>query len=146
MMLGFLGFLKNYHSQIDQINDTLILERVIAQRNLLQSCSYQEPVTMFTPYLFDLTTIGSDRCLEENFIYPDLCELKFSSVKDGVFLLDCGVALYLFIARTCHPNYLAALFGKEKLGKGEVVGEEQIAEQGNSYSEQVLNLVRVLRE
>lgn len=41
MLLAFLAFLKNYHYQIDQINDTLILDKVIAQRNLLQACNYQ---------------------------------------------------------------------------------------------------------
>ena len=73
MILSFLGFLKNYHSQIDIINDTIILERVIAQRNLLQSCGYSDCNTTFSPYLFDLTTIGNDRCLPDNFLYPDAC-------------------------------------------------------------------------
>lgn len=73
MFLGFLAFLKNYHSQIEMINDTLVLERIISQRNVLQSCNYPECVTLFTPYLFDLTTIGNDRCLDDNFIYPDVC-------------------------------------------------------------------------
>lgn len=81
MVLGFLAFLKHYQTQIDQINDTLILDRVVAQRNLLQACGYQEPAAIFTPYLFDLTTIGNDRCLEDNFSYPDVCELRFASVK-----------------------------------------------------------------
>lgn len=146
MVLGFLGFMKHYQTQIDLINDTLILDRIVAQRNLLQACNYQDPVAIFTPYLFDLTSIGNDRCLEGNFLYPDVCELKFASVKEGVFLMDAGVALYLFIARSCHPNYLLSLFGKEKLAKGDIVGEEVIGEQVNAFSEQVLRLVRVLRE
>ena len=123
MILGFLAFLKNYHSQIDAINDTITLDRIIAQRNLLQACNYQDPSALYPPYLFDLTTIGNDRCLEENFIYPDVCELKFHSVKEGLFLLDAGLALYLFIAKSYHPDYLRALFGKEKFVKGEVMGE-----------------------
>jgi hypothetical protein len=146
MILGFLAFLKNYHSQIDQINDTLILDRIVSQRNILQACNYQDFSALFTPYLFDLTTIDKDRCLEDNFVYPDICELRFASVKEGIFMMDSGFALYLFIAKSYHPNYLAALFGREKLAKGEVVGEELIAEQQNTYSQQVLNLVKVLRE
>jgi hypothetical protein len=63
MVLGFMAFLKHYHSQIDLINDTIILDRMIAQRNLLQACNYQDPSALFSPYLFDLTTIGNDRCL-----------------------------------------------------------------------------------
>ena len=146
MFLSFLAFLKNYHSQIELVNDTLIMERIISQRNILQSCNYTECITLFTPYLFDLTTIGNDRCLDDNFIYPDVCQLKFSSVTDGLFLMDTGFVLYLFIAKTYHPNYLLALFAKDKILKGETVNEEMIAEQNNQFSQQVLNLVRVLRE
>jgi hypothetical protein len=146
MILGFLAFLKNYHTQIDSVNDTIVLDRIIAQRNLLQACNYQDPAALFTPYLFDLTTIGNDRCLDDNFLYPDVCDLRFHSVKEGLFLLDAGTALYLFIAKNHHPDYVRALFGKEKLAKGEVVGEETIAGQDNAYSQQVMNLVRVLRE
>lgn len=49
---------------------------------------------------------------EENFIYPDVCELKFNSVKDGIFLLDNGLSLYLYIAKTCDPQLLKMLYGK----------------------------------
>lgn len=48
--------------------------------------------------------------------------------------MDAGVALYLYIAKVHHPNYILSLFGKEKLSKTDVVGEEVIAEQGNTYS------------
>jgi hypothetical protein len=63
--------------------------------------------------------MGKDRCLDDNFMYPDVCELKFESVKEGVFLLDSGSTLYLYFAKTYHPNYSLALFGREKLIKGE---------------------------
>jgi len=72
-MLSFLGFLKNYHSQIDIINNTPHLEKVIAQRNLLQSCSYPDCNAVFSPYLFDLASIDQTRCQPDNFIYPDAC-------------------------------------------------------------------------
>lgn len=146
MVLSFLGFLKNYHSQIDIVSDSLILERVIAQRNLLQSSNYPDCNLVFSPYLFDLTTIGTDRCLPDPFLYPDSCELRFSSVKEGLFLMDAGHALYLFMGRQYHPNYCLALFGKEKLLKTDKADEETIASQGTDYAERVLELVRVLRE
>lgn len=118
-ILSFLAFLKNSHTQLDLVNDTIQLDKVISTRNFLQSSNYSECNTTFAPYLFDLTSMGKDRCLEENFIYPDVCELKFESVKDGVFLLDSGSTLYLYFAKTYHPNYSLALFGREKLIKGE---------------------------
>lgn len=146
MVLSFLGFLKNYHSQIDIIANTPIIERVVSQRNLLQSCNYADCNSLFSPYLFDLTSIDSSRCQPDNFVYPDACELRFSSVKEGVFLMDAGPVLYLFIARHCHPNYILSLFGKEKLTKGEHLTEDTITQVDSEYGRQVLELVRVLRE
>jgi hypothetical protein len=119
---------------------------VVTQRNLLQCSNYNDCNAAFSPYLFDLTSIDQDRCLPDNFVYPDACELRFSSVKEGLFLLDAGVALYLYVSRQCHPHYLQSLFGKEKLLKTDQVSEETILAQNNSYSQQVLELVRVLRE
>ena len=55
LFLSFLGFLKHHHSQVDLINSTLPMERVMANRNLLQSCSYSDVSAHFNPYLFNLT-------------------------------------------------------------------------------------------
>ena len=88
---------------------------------MLQSCSYPEIITNFSPYLFDLSTVGTDRCLDDNFIYPDVCELRFSSIKEGVFLMDAGESIYLYFAKTYHPNFSLSLFGKEKLTKADAL-------------------------
>ena len=122
-MLSLLAFLKNYHSQIDIITDNIILDRVVAHRNLLQSCNYFECNSVFSPYLFDLTTIDKERCLPDNFIYPDACELRFASVKEGIFLMDAGNTLYLFLAKNYNPKLCYALFGREKLLKTDKVNE-----------------------
>jgi hypothetical protein len=39
-------------------------------------------------------------------------ELKFNSVKDGMFLMDWGLGLILYIAKQYDPNLLKQLFGK----------------------------------
>jgi hypothetical protein len=40
MLLSFLAFLKNYHSQTDIYCDSPMFERIVAHRNLLQSSNY----------------------------------------------------------------------------------------------------------
>ena len=145
LFLGWLGFLKNHHSQIDLINCTLPMERVMSGRNLLQSCNHPDLTGTFCPYLFNLA-MPEDRCQEEPFLYPDICDLRFSSVKEGLFLMDASSILYLYISKSCHPNYLLSLFGKEKFGKHEHLTEELIGEQDNHFSRQVTTLVRFLRE
>ena len=73
VFLAFLGFLKNNETQPDLIVDSIPFEKVISYRNLLQSCNYPEFTSNFSPYLFDLSTVGTDRCLDDNFVYPDVC-------------------------------------------------------------------------
>jgi len=44
-------------------------------------------------------------------------------VKEGLFLMDAGSNLYLYIAKNCHENYLYSLFGKPKLSKTDILNE-----------------------
>jgi hypothetical protein len=60
---------------------------------------------------------------DENFIYPEVCELKFISVKEGMYLMDNGMCMWLYISKVCDPSYLIALFGKDKFSKGEQLTE-----------------------
>ena len=60
--------------------------------------------------------------------------------------MDAGTVLYLFVARHCNPNYLLSLFGKEKPLKTDHLSEDIITGMNNEYSQQVLELMRVLRE
>ncbi len=68
--MGTLGYLKNYHSQFDLINDTPIMDKIIAQRNFLQCCGYIDLNGYFNPYLFNLSSLTKDMCKEEDFRYP----------------------------------------------------------------------------
>jgi len=45
-------------------------------------------------------------------------EIKFSNVKQGMFLLDAGLALYLFM-KQCDPTLSASIFGKPKISKND---------------------------
>lgn len=68
--------------QLEGINDSIVLDNVVAQRNFLQSCGITEINNYFSPYLFNLSTMTEEMCRnDENFVYPEICELKFNSVK-----------------------------------------------------------------
>ena len=118
LLLSQLGLLKSSHFQLETINDSIILDNVIVQRNFLQSCGINELNNFFSPYLFNLTTMTEDMCRDdENFVYPEVCELKFSSVKEGMYLMDNGACMWLYVSKTCDPFYLKCLFGKDKFSK-----------------------------
>ncbi len=58
LMLSQLALLKSSHFQIDSINDSIVLDNIVAQRNFLQSCGMTELNNFFSPYLFNLTTMS----------------------------------------------------------------------------------------
>jgi hypothetical protein len=123
-----------------------VLDGIVAQRNFLQSCGSIEINNFFSPYLFNLTLMSEEMCRDDdNFVYPDVCELKFSSVKEGMYLMDSGLCLWLYVSKTCDPFFLKSLFGKDKFSKNEQLTEENFLS-GDLFAEQVSNLIRICRE
>lgn len=49
---------------------------------------------------------------ETVFNYPPTVQVKFESIKNGLFLLDNGLYLYLYIAADCNPSLLKHIFGR----------------------------------
>ncbi len=58
LLLSQLALLKSSHFQLESINDSIVLDNIVAQRNFLQSCGMNELNNFFSPYLFNLTTIN----------------------------------------------------------------------------------------
>ena len=139
--------LKSTHSQLDTINNSPIMDRIIAERNFLQFCGSPEISNFFNPYLFDLSNMDESMCRDDaEFVYPSTIEAKFINTKEGLFLMDDGLALYLFVARQCHPQILSDVFGKQKLSKNDALSEELINENASFLASQIQVLVRTLRE
>jgi hypothetical protein len=82
------------------------------------------------PYLFNLTLMDQSMCREDvDFVYPPTEELRFESVKTGLFLLDCGTELYLYISKFCDLDLLERVFGKAKFKQNEMLEEEHLNKQ-----------------
>ena len=65
LLLSQLAILKSSHFQLESINNSIVLDHVIAQRNFLQSCGVMEMNNFFSPYLFNLTTMTEDMCRDD---------------------------------------------------------------------------------
>jgi hypothetical protein len=57
-----LGILKNYHSQLELIKNTHVMDKVLGERNFLQSSVPHEVTMYFYPYLFDLSNLDETMC------------------------------------------------------------------------------------
>jgi len=66
---GALSFLKNQHSHPDSVGtkiintaNSMVMDRLVCERNLLQCTSCDELATYFTPYLFRVSEMPADCC------------------------------------------------------------------------------------
>lgn len=92
--------LKSSHAQPFAINNTPVFDRVLAERNILQFSGPHEVHNFFNPYLFDLSNMDESMCMDETeFVYPPTVKVAFLETRNGLFLMDCGLTLYLFIAK-----------------------------------------------
>lgn len=106
---GCLSFLKSRHANPESVgntnpnqDNTVHMDKLIAERNFLQGTMPQDVVGYFSPYLFRLSDQPADCCnynSENTFVYPETVSLEFESVKEGIFLMDASTELFLFVAK-----------------------------------------------
>lgn len=120
------------------------MDKILSERLFLQSSGY-EISTYFNPYLFNLSELEPNMCQNEDFQYPPTVDIKFHNVKSGLFLMDVGLALYLFIAKDCDPHLLTEVLGKPKFNKNDEINEEVLMGQTGEKAVQVQNLIKFLR-
>ena len=122
---GVLAFIKSSHSHVENYVGTALFDRIICERNLLQCCGSDELYTYFVPYLFSISKMGVDDCeiVDDVFVYPPTVPLTFNSVTNGLFIMDCTVHIYLFIAKFHDTQEIHELFGVNKLQKDQELSE-----------------------
>jgi hypothetical protein len=57
IIMSVLAMLKCSHSQSELYNNIPTFDKIVGERNFLQSCSLNELNTFFNPYLFDLNNL-----------------------------------------------------------------------------------------
>jgi protein transport protein SEC24 len=109
-----LGMIKNGSlADYTPSDDRLYLFNVINMMPLWLS------VTLCSPRLYALHKLSESVCFwgeDGSFLVPDV-EIVSRDFLDatGVYLLDAGLALYLWIGQDADPKYLYELFGLESL-------------------------------
>nr|XP_043874300.1 protein transport protein Sec24A isoform X2 [Solea senegalensis] len=93
---------------------TRLDERVFAMCQLkYQPLAYA--MLMIHPALYrvdDLTDEGALNINERTIPQPRVLQLSVEKLsREGAFLMDTGMVLYLWIGRNCHPNFLTQVLG-----------------------------------
>lgn len=63
-MLSLLAMLKSPHAHPDLLNGTYLLDKLVAERNILQFSGQCEIANRFNPFLFDVTNLEPEMCLD----------------------------------------------------------------------------------
>lgn len=86
-------------------------------------------------------------CMDEaEFVYPPTVKVGFEETRNGLFLMDCGLTLYLFIAKEYNSALIKEVLGIDKLSKNDTLNEDLLNEQTSLKAQQVQNLIRYLRQ
>ncbi|XP_047463012.1 protein transport protein Sec24A isoform X3 [Mugil cephalus] len=93
---------------------TRLDDRVFAMCQLkYQPLSYA--MLMIHPALYrldDLTDEGALNISERTIPQPKVLQLSVEKLsREGAFLMDAGIVMYLWIGRNCHPNFLTQVLG-----------------------------------
>ncbi|XP_022618156.1 protein transport protein Sec24A isoform X5 [Seriola dumerili] len=93
---------------------TRLDDRVFAMCQLkYQPLAYT--MLMIHPALYrvdDLTDEGALNINERTIPQPRVQQLSVEKLnRDGAFLMDAGIVMYLWIGRNCHPNFLTQVLG-----------------------------------
>lgn len=56
--------LKSPHAHPDLLNGTYLLDKLVAERNILQFSGQCEIANRFNPFLFDVTNLEPEMCLD----------------------------------------------------------------------------------
>ncbi|KRX08468.1 Zinc finger, Sec23/Sec24-type [Pseudocohnilembus persalinus] len=132
--LSILGIMK--HRIFNNYQDATIEADIMnCLRFNLLSMPIDEMMTYFVPYIFDIEEINEDEdktlCLydgENLFNYPPTVNATFQSLSTrGIFIMDCGHALYFFINQeNVNPKTLKDIIGVENVNQLETNLTEKV--------------------
>lgn len=136
-------------------------ERVHSQY-IMNSAAVDETINFIYPKMFSIHDmdhesglpaadgIGGDDGVQvagrERILLPRAVNLSVERLtSDGLFLLDNGVQMHLWVGRSCNPNLMASLFGVESL---ESVDMNQIVVQtgGDDFANKFNAITNALRD
>merc|ERR1711862_339804 len=103
------------------IKQDVYTDHISCLRILLNNLALDEALLYFVPYLFAVHHFGEEGqedCHDEhgNFIYPPLCNLSYGSMDpDGIYLMDDGQSLKLFVSKAASREQISQLFGHDQI-------------------------------
>ena len=116
----------------------------------LETLSVSQTAAFFNPRLMALHN-APEECLRPNehgqITLPELLNLTSESMtQDGVYLLEDGESIYIWIGRAVETNFLQAVFGTSSFEQMDCLAAESVlGTRGDPLSEKIGNIIRQIR-
>ena len=152
--LYMIGLFKHRLFCKDEIDKKHDIDISNFLRTKLQKLSTKEIISYIYPniyYLNDLENNGKIGKYDEDtgmFILPQAINCSKNSMKeDGLYLIDNGYLLILYIRKKLNTNIVQHLFGVNDLSFiTMIINEENVFAEKNKFKEKLINIIDYIRE
>jgi protein transport protein SEC24 len=152
--LYMIGMFKHRIFCKDEIDKNYELDISNYLRISLQKMSYQEIISFICPSIYSLHEFENNKKLgtydeiTKEFNIPNVISLsKSAMVENGLYLIDNGYLLIIYIRKNISQYILQNLFGVENLSfLTMIINEENVfGEESNEFKDRIKNLLDYIR-
>ncbi|CAD8181115.1 unnamed protein product [Paramecium pentaurelia] len=112
-----LGIMKSIIMNYTYDKQSILTDYINYFRIIFQYIHYDELVTYLVPQLYNVTNLQEHECVYDDqgqFVYPQQLSLVLAELQSGgLYLMDCGYCLILYICKIHDPTQLVDLFDEE---------------------------------
>ena len=148
-----LGLFKSKFFCLNEINNNFDIDSSNYFRTKLLKMHTKEVLSYIIPTIYYLNDIEKDDTIgqynEESgeFNLPQSINCTKNEIKkDGLYLIDIGHLLILFICKKINKKILQTLFGLNEFNFNIKLNEDIFFEEKNNFEEKIINIVNYLRE
>ena len=148
-----IGLFKNRLFCKNEIDENFDIDLSNYYRNKLLKMNTKEVLSYIIPTIYYLNDIEKNKSVgkydEESgmFNLPSNINLTKNQMKDdGLYLIDIGYLLILFIGKKINKNILQILFGINQFDINLKITENIFLEEKNNFKEKIMTIVNYLRE
>ena len=152
--LYMIGLFKHRLFCKDEIDKNYDIDLSNFLRTKLLKLSAKEIIPFIYPNIYYLNDIEIDSKIgkfnEETglFTFPEIISCSKNSMKeDGLYLVDNGYLLIIYVRRKVNNNIIKNLFGVEDLNSlSMVINENNVFSEKNEFKERLMNIIDYIRE
>jgi protein transport protein SEC24 len=152
--LYMIGLFKNRLFCKDEIDKNYDIDISNFLRTKLLKLSAKEIIPFIYPNIYYLNDLEMNQNIgkfnEETglFTFPEIVSCSKNSIKEnGLYLIDNGYLLIIYVRKKVNKNIIKNLFGVDDLNSlNMVINENNVFSEKNEFKEKLMNIIDYIRE